>query len=112
MEHAGDLGNVIARTDGEVYFVIKVNGSHVQYLSIRLLKIYFLYDALSLIFNLCIIELTYCDNHEGLCENGGTCVSLTEEDGDFKCVCPDKFRGRHCEISKSVSRCFVSKTGT
>ncbi|KAK6621154.1 hypothetical protein RUM43_011460 [Polyplax serrata] len=49
---------------------------------------------------LCDEELNYCENNPGLCQNGGTCVSLTEDDGNFKCHCSEKFRGERCEEMK------------
>lgn len=34
--------------------------------------------------DLCDEKLTYCDEHENLCQNNGTCVSMTMEDGDYR----------------------------
>lgn len=34
------------------------------------------------------------------CQNGATCVSLPEEDGNYRCVCADGFIGRNCDVDK------------
>lgn len=41
-----------------------------------------------------------------MCENEATCVSVAEEDGDYKCLCPEGFTGRNCEVDKHVSAPF------
>ncbi|XKL61856.1 hypothetical protein PGB90_001689 [Kerria lacca] len=48
----------------------------------------------------CDQELKYCENHKNVCENGATCVSLIEEDGNYRCICKDGFVGRNCEIDR------------
>lgn len=47
-----------------------------------------------------ISALEHCEKNAGTCQNGGTCVSLAAEDGDFKCDCPPGFTGRNCETVK------------
>jgi len=51
---------------------------------------------------LCDQELTFCDNNQDVCENGATCVSLTEEDGNYRCLCAEGYTGRNCEVQKMV----------
>lgn len=55
-------------------------------------------------------ELKYCDMNEGVCENGATCVSLTEEDGNYRCLCAEGFTGRNCEVTTQVEQAVVSST--
>ncbi|PSN45404.1 hypothetical protein C0J52_18365 [Blattella germanica] len=45
-----------------------------------------------------------------VCENGATCVSLTEEDGSYRCLCADGFTGRNCEVATQVEEAVVSST--
>lgn len=45
-----------------------------------------------------ILELTYCDKNPGICENNAKCVSLTVEDGNYRCLCREGFTGRNCEV--------------
>lgn len=47
---------------------------------------------------LCDEELNYCEKNHNTCQNGGKCISLTRDDGDFICECPSGFRGRNCEV--------------
>jgi hypothetical protein len=48
--------------------------------------------------------------NEGVCENGATCVSLTEEDGNYRCLCAEGFTGRNCEVATQVEQAVVSST--
>lgn len=59
---------------------------------------------------LCDQELKYCDKNEDVCENGATCVSLTEEDGNYRCLCAEGFTGRNCEVATQVEQAVVSPT--
>jgi len=43
-------------------------------------------------------ELTYCVEHPDTCENEGKCVSLSREDGSYRCQCRQGFLGKNCEI--------------
>lgn len=43
-------------------------------------------------------ELTYCLEHPGTCENEGKCISLSREDGGYRCHCRQGFLGKNCEI--------------
>lgn len=56
------------------------------------------------------LELRYCEEHEGTCENGGSCVSLTDEEGEYKCICTEEFKGKNCETSKKVEKQWESQT--
>lgn len=47
-----------------------------------------------------LTELTYCEHHKNVCENGATCVSLSEEDGNYRCLCSDGYMGKNCETEK------------
>ncbi|XP_050537689.1 delta-like protein 1 isoform X2 [Daktulosphaira vitifoliae] len=49
---------------------------------------------------LCDQELKYCEKNNVVCQNNGTCVSLPEEDGNYRCICTDEFMGRNCEVDK------------
>ena len=48
---------------------------------------------------------------EQICQNGGTCVDLTE--GRFKCLCTESFTGDACNTSqnKLISLSFIETTG-
>lgn len=46
------------------------------------------------------LELKYCETHNVTCQNGATCVSLPEEDGNYRCLCAEGFIGRNCEVDK------------
>jgi hypothetical protein len=48
--------------------------------------------------------------NKGVCENGATCVSLTEEDGNYRCLCSEGFTGRNCEVATQVEQAVVSST--
>lgn len=50
--------------------------------------------------NLIFLELKYCETNNVTCQNGATCVSLPEEDGNYRCLCADGFIGRNCEVDK------------
>jgi len=45
-------------------------------------------------------ELKYCETNNVTCQNGATCVSLPEEDGNYRCLCADGYIGRNCEVDK------------
>ncbi|XP_064486122.1 delta-like protein 1 [Ornithodoros turicata] len=55
---------------------------------------------------LCDQELKYCEEHAP-CENGSTCLSLSEEDGFYRCVCPDDLSGRNCTVPVTPSDIFL-----
>lgn len=44
--------------------------------------------------------MNYCEHNPGLCQNGAKCVSLTKEDGNFRCMCREGTYGRNCEFSE------------
>ncbi|KAK9295054.1 hypothetical protein QLX08_010531 [Tetragonisca angustula] len=52
--------------------------------------------------DLCNEKLTYCDEHPAICRNNATCVSMTKEDGDYRCICPLGYMGRQCQIKTMV----------
>lgn len=62
-----------------------------------------------IIFILFFSELNYCENNPGLCQNGAKCVSLTKEDGNFRCLCREGTYGRNCEFSEYTTT-TTSKT--
>lgn len=47
-----------------------------------------------------VLELKYCETNNVTCQNGATCVSLPEEDGNYRCLCADGYIGRNCEVDK------------
>ncbi|XP_075155813.1 C901 [Haematobia irritans] len=47
---------------------------------------------------LCDEALTYCKENPNTCENGGRCISLTKEDGNYHCECRQGYLGKNCEI--------------
>ncbi|XP_032667057.1 uncharacterized protein LOC116842247 [Odontomachus brunneus] len=52
--------------------------------------------------DLCNEKLTYCDEHPGVCQNNATCISMTHEDGNYRCICPLGYMGRQCQIKTTV----------
>ncbi|ERL88955.1 delta-like protein 4 [Dendroctonus ponderosae] len=48
---------------------------------------------------LCNEALTYCEDNSDICKNGAKCVSLTHDDGSYRCLCREGTYGRHCEFS-------------
>ncbi|KZC06059.1 Delta-like protein C [Dufourea novaeangliae] len=52
--------------------------------------------------DLCNEKLTYCEEHPDTCRNNATCISMTKEDGDYRCVCPLGYMGRQCQIKTMV----------
>ncbi|KAH1022231.1 hypothetical protein HUJ04_011659 [Dendroctonus ponderosae] len=46
-----------------------------------------------------ILTLTYCEDNSDICKNGAKCVSLTHDDGSYRCLCREGTYGRHCEFS-------------
>lgn len=64
-------------------------------------------------------ELNYCENNPELCRNGAKCVSLTKEDGNYRCMCREGTYGRNCEFSEyttttttTTSKTFVDNATT
>lgn len=58
-----------------------------------------------------VLELKYCETNNVTCQNGATCVSLPEEDGNYRCLCADGYIGRNCDVDKKkVIILFISKT--
>ncbi|XP_058805902.1 delta-like protein 1 isoform X1 [Phymastichus coffea] len=51
---------------------------------------------------LCDERLTYCDDHPETCVNNATCISVTPENGDYRCICALGFHGRRCEKMTEV----------
>ncbi|XP_059223576.1 delta-like protein A [Stomoxys calcitrans] len=47
---------------------------------------------------LCDEPLSYCKENPLICENGGRCISLTKEDGNYHCECRQGYLGKNCEI--------------
>ncbi|XP_063047246.1 protein delta homolog 2 [Engraulis encrasicolus] len=53
----------------------------------------------------CDKDVYVCEREEP-CRNGATCV--TEDSGDYTCLCPDGFHGRHCEFK--MGPCYNTKS--
>lgn len=83
MAIALDLGSVIVRRVGVGCFAMKVK--------IKIIEV-----LLILIF----LELNYCESNPETCKNGAKCVSLTKDDGNYKCLCREGTWGRNCEQSE------------
>lgn len=45
-------------------------------------------------------EINFCEKNPGVCQNGAKCVSLTKEDGNYRCMCREGTYGRNCEFSQ------------
>lgn len=58
-------------------------------------------------FKFVFLELKYCENNNVTCQNGATCVSLPEEDGNYRCLCADGYIGRNCEVDKKKVIIYV-----
>uniref|UniRef100_A0A1B0DG68 Uncharacterized protein n=1 Tax=Phlebotomus papatasi TaxID=29031 RepID=A0A1B0DG68_PHLPP len=52
---------------------------------------------------LCDEALDFCDKNPSTCTNGGKCLSLTKDEGSFRCECPSGFLGDRCEIAPMVT---------
>ncbi|XP_043461795.1 delta-like protein C [Leptopilina heterotoma] len=52
--------------------------------------------------DLCEEKLTYCEQHDDLCKNNGTCISMTKEDGNYRCICLLGFSGRQCQFEMQM----------
>ncbi|KAK9870870.1 hypothetical protein WA026_009828 [Henosepilachna vigintioctopunctata] len=48
---------------------------------------------------LCDEELTYCKDNPDICENGARCISMTKDDGNYRCLCREGSYGRNCEYT-------------
>ncbi|CAG9836246.1 unnamed protein product [Diabrotica balteata] len=46
---------------------------------------------------LCDQELNYCEENPNTCHNNSKCISLPKDEGSYKCLCPERTFGRHCE---------------
>lgn len=46
----------------------------------------------------CVPSTTTCQGLHQYCHNGGTCISTSEYDDEFFCLCPPEFKGIHCEV--------------
>lgn len=44
-------------------------------------------------------ELTYCKDNPNTCQNGAKCISLTKDDGNYRCFCREGSYGRNCEYT-------------
>ncbi|XP_026848694.1 neurogenic locus protein delta [Drosophila persimilis] len=47
---------------------------------------------------LCDEKLSYCVENPETCENEGKCVSVSREDGSYRCLCRQGYLGKNCEI--------------
>ncbi|XP_015789655.1 neurogenic locus protein delta [Tetranychus urticae] len=48
----------------------------------------------------CSEKLDYCELNDNPCLNGGTCISVEKNDGNFICRCNLGFEGKRCERTK------------
>lgn len=48
-------------------------------------------------------ELNYCEKNPDTCKNGAKCISLTKEDGKYRCLCREGTSGKNCEVSKQTT---------
>lgn len=46
------------------------------------------------------LELKYCEENPDTCKNGAKCISLTKDDGNYRCLCREGTSGRNCEYSE------------
>lgn len=46
------------------------------------------------------LELNYCENNPGICLHGSKCVSLTKDEGNYRCLCREGTYGKNCENSE------------
>lgn len=46
-----------------------------------------------------LTELNYCERNPDTCINGAKCISLTKDEGSFRCFCREGTSGRYCEFS-------------
>ncbi|XP_076141368.1 uncharacterized protein dlk2 [Alosa pseudoharengus] len=53
----------------------------------------------------CDKDIHVCSK-EKPCQNGATCV--TDETGDYSCLCPDGFHGNHCQLR--MGPCYSTKS--
>lgn len=47
--------------------------------------------------------MNYCEKNPDTCKNDAKCVSLTKEDGKFRCLCREGTSGKNCEISTQTT---------
>lgn len=48
----------------------------------------------------CILELRHCEDNPDTCKNGAKCISLTKDEGSYRCLCREGSSGRNCEYSE------------
>lgn len=68
------------------------------FIVIIIIFLYFLLAPLSF-----PVRLNSCAS--GPCRNGGSCK---EEAGSYRCVCPYRFTGRHCEVGELFGKATCS----
>ncbi|XP_066145567.1 uncharacterized protein [Euwallacea fornicatus] len=49
----------------------------------------------------CNEQLTYCEDNPENCKNGAKCISVTHDEGLYRCLCREGSYGRHCELTDS-----------
>lgn len=57
----------------------------------------------TLLFYMCeclFLELNHCENNPNTCQNGAKCVSITKDEGGYRCLCREGTSGRNCEFSE------------
>ena len=61
---------------------------------------------------LCDEPLDFCEKNPKTCENGGKCMSMLKEEGEFRCECPTGYRGKRCETAPQVAMKSSTTTTT
>lgn len=82
---AQDHGNAIVTKVGEECCATKVNTN----------KTFDIPSTLDF-----ISELNHCEKNPGICQNDAKCISLTKDEGSYRCMCRDGTSGKNCEISE------------
>lgn len=44
--------------------------------------------------------MRYCEDNPDTCKNGAKCISLTKDEGSYRCLCREGSSGRNCEYSE------------
>lgn len=44
--------------------------------------------------------MKYCETNPDTCKNGAKCISLTTDEGSYRCLCREGTSGQNCEYSE------------